>query len=252
MAIRGLSQNFLIDKTIAGKIVSSADVKRDERILEIGPGRGALTELLLPLTSHLLAIEKDPLLAAALKTAHPSLDIREGDFLSFPLEEAFLGEKAKIIANIPYHITTEILKKIVLHRRLFSSAILMVQEEVAEKFCRPNLRDRSFSQALIRSYAAIHFLFSVPRECFSPQPKVHSAVIRLDLKPIPENSYPEFLRNLFQQKKRQLFPLLSALYPKEIVHRALETLNISPEARPCSLPEETLLSLYFFLEEKSP
>jgi 16S rRNA (adenine1518-N6/adenine1519-N6)-dimethyltransferase len=191
-----------------------------------------------------------------LRDQFPQAEIHEADCLEQPLME-FLknkllqGEKAKVIANIPYHITTELLKRIVESREYLSEAIIMVQKEVAQKLYKPKPAERSFSQALIRSYASIELLFEVKRECFFPKPNVDSAIIRIRFtqkKVVPER-FPEFLGSLFQQKKKQIFPLLSQLYTKEDALLALEHFKIDKRARPISLDETLLLDLFYFLEK---
>lgn len=138
---KGLSQNFLIDGNIIRKIVGSAQVASDDVVLEIGPGPGSLTEALLATGATVLAVEKDQILAEALerlKGQNGHLEIFCSDILKFLFEEALApyqskGQKAKIIANLPYHVTTPILTHLVSRRDLFSTMTLMVQEEVARR-----------------------------------------------------------------------------------------------------------------------
>ncbi|HSW72227.1 MAG TPA: 16S rRNA (adenine(1518)-N(6)/adenine(1519)-N(6))-dimethyltransferase RsmA [Chlamydiales bacterium] len=242
--MRAFSQNFLADRNIIKKILRFADVQKDECILEIGPGKGALTAELCKLSSNVYAIEKDPSLIPFLRSSFPNLHLYEGDILEFPLEKV-LQKKTKVIANIPYHITTEILLRLVHLRTFLSRAYIMVQKEVADKLT--TACPATFSQALIRTFSDIKELFFVPRGCFQPRPNVDSAVIELTFKEIPgleERSYEDFLRTLYQNKKRQLLSLLSTHYPKEKVLEALQSLHIDPKDRPFTLTVKELISLF--------
>lgn len=242
--MRAFSQNFLNDPNIVKKILHFADVHKDECILEIGPGKGALTTELCKLSSNVYAIEKDPSLIPFLRSSFPNLHLYEGDILEFPLEKV-LQKSTKVIANIPYHITTEILLKLVHLRAFLSRAYIMVQKEVADKLTAAF--PVTFSQALIRTFSDIKELFFVPRGCFQPRPNVDSAVIELTFKEISnlnEKDYGDFLRNLYQNKKKQLLSLLSSSYPKEKALEALQSLHIDPKRRPVTLTVKELIALY--------
>ena len=136
-----LSQNFLIDGNILKKMVAAAKVEAGDLVLEIGPGPGCLTEQLLGSGAYVIAVEKDPTFATALQRLQQQgrLDIYEDDVMAFSFEEALQkrlkpGQKAKLIANLPYHLTTPLLARFVKHFSLFSSLVVMVQEEVARRF----------------------------------------------------------------------------------------------------------------------
>ncbi len=254
---KNLSQYFLIDSNICEKIIRVSVVEPYECILEIGPGKGALTQKLIKSTTRLIAIEKDVDLVQHLKKSIPFLHLYEGDALCFPLrqllkEHLMEKEKARIIANIPYHITTDLILKMLELRHFISSAILMVQKEVAEKLCSALNRASSWSHALIRSYTSIRYLFAVSRDCFYPKPKVHSAVIKLEFKEIPleiDESFSFFLKRLFQAKRKQIFPLLSSMYSKDHSRFVLNNLQIAENTRPIALKEQDLMTLFFLLEK---
>lgn len=243
------SQNFLIDKNIVKKILLCADVKENETILEIGPGKGALTQELCNRSKNVYAVEKDPDLIPFLKENFPHLHLYEGDILEIPLEK-ILKEKTKVIANIPYHITTEILMRLVEFREFLSNAYLMVQKEVADKLLLHT--PSTFSQAFLRTFTQIKYLFFVPKSCFQPKPHVDSAIIELTFQDIPnldEKKYTDFLRKLYQNKKKQILPILSSDYSKEEVLYALKNLQIDEKRRPFTLTVKELISLYFLLNK---
>ncbi len=139
---KGLSQNFLIDGNIIRKIVATAGVEPGDVVLEIGPGPGALTEALLEAGATVLAVEKDPILAEALgriKSDKGTLKVFCEDILEFDVENVLKnhlkkGQRAKVIANLPYHLTTSIVTKFVILRELFEKLVIMIQDEVAKRY----------------------------------------------------------------------------------------------------------------------
>ena len=196
---KGLSQNFLIDGNIIRKIVEVSGVTPDDTILEIGPGPGSLTQALLETGGSVLAVEKDTILAQALERlapAAPNLKVYCHDILTFPLEEELSkvirkGKKAKVIANLPYHLTTPIIAQLVPLRHLFSSLTIMVQEEVARRFtAKPDTSDYSSFTLFLRFYTTPHYAFTVSRNCFYPAPRVNSAVVVLKLPNLPFQGMP--------------------------------------------------------------
>lgn len=227
---RTLSQNFLIDGNILDKIVKAAEVKPGDFVVEIGPGPGALTEKLVQAGAHVLAIELDTTLAQALKESFPEVEVICQDVLTFDFKDALQGKpKVKIVANLPYHLTTPILEKIAGLQEYVESATLMVQEEVARKFVAP-------SHIFIHYYFQPHYCFKVSPKCFYPAPKVYSAVIRLDfLQRYPVDDPERFftLVNAANLHRRKMVKVtLRAYYPQEVIERALLSCRISPNARP--------------------
>ena len=245
---RKLSQNFLIDENIAAKIVHLAEIKPKDKVLEIGPGPGALTSFLLAKGAEVLAIEKDPLLAQALcrfQTIDHRLFSQCADFLNFDLSR--LESKYKLVANLPYHITTPILEKILEWNHLFSSITVMVQEELAKRIQSPPLYYVSASTIFIQCFTRVHSSFKVPSSAFFPQPKVQSTVIRFDICPhcIQEpKQFFQFVKQAFQQKRKMLRTSLSIFYPIDIVEDALKTLGIKENARPETLTPDQWMRLY--------
>lgn len=208
---KGLSQNFLIDSNILRKISESAGVSKEDRILEIGPGPGALTQELLQSGARVIAIEKDPKFARALHRLQIDgrLQIFESDFLNFPIKE-HLQELApmKVVANLPYHITTPIIERLCDHSSLFSSAWVMVQKELADRaVAKPSTKEMSSFTIFLETYCKPSIALKVSRHCFFPEPKVDSCVIRLDFRPPPMNDPKSFLaivRRAFQQRRKML------------------------------------------------
>lgn len=254
---KSLSQNFLIDGNIIKKIVASAHVTKQEIVLEIGPGPGSLTEELLEAGAHVIAVEKDRLLATALErlqSADRKLEIFNQDIMEFPIEEVLkkrlsVGQKAKVIANLPYHITTPILAKLVQCTELFSTIHVMVQEEMARRMIAKAGSSEFSSFALFLSfYADCRYCFQVKRGCFYPSPKVDSAVVELRLKQPPDVSdvtgFFEATRTAFGKKRKMLRASLKELFGAEKVTEALTVLKLNPQARPEDLSLDDWLIFY--------
>src|SRR5262249_232623 len=155
---------------------------------------GSLTQALLETGARVVAVEKDVVLARALErlqTPAQSLTLFCHDILTFPLEKEMPrlmkeGQKAKVIPNLPYHLTTPILAQLVPLRELFSSLTVMVQEEVARRFtAQPGTADYSSFTLFLRFYTTPHYAFTVSRNCFYPSPKVNSAIVMLQLREPP-------------------------------------------------------------------
>lgn len=226
------SQNFLIDGNVIGKIVQLADVQPGDEVVEIGPGPGALTEALLQKGVRLLAIEKDPLWAEALNRLEGDLTVIQGDILTCSLESILkkwkTKEHVKLIANLPYHITTPILTRLAPHSDLFSSIVVMVQEEVARRFTSPpGSKEYGSITVFLNFFSHISYGFKVKRTSFYPAPNVDSAVIKLQLKPHPADIDPDaffkMTRKAFEQRRKMLKGALKDLLSESVKesHKAL-------------------------------
>jgi 16S rRNA (adenine1518-N6/adenine1519-N6)-dimethyltransferase len=208
---KGLSQNFLIDGNILRKIVHAAAIEKDDRVLEIGPGPGALTQELLKAQARVVAIEKDHKFARALHRLQIDgrLEVHEADFLTFPIAERLRGyAPMKVVANLPYNITTPIIERLCEHSSLFSSAWVMVQKEVAERIvAKPGTKEMSSLTIFLRTYCESRIALKVSRHCFLPAPKVDSCVIQLNFhKPAMNDphSFLSMVRRAFQQRRKML------------------------------------------------
>lgn len=269
---KGLSQNFLIDGNILRKIAAASCIEAGDLVVEIGPGPGSLTEELLRQGASVLAVEKDAALASVLKRLQreggqeecekkTSLKVFCDDIMTFPLEETLAKEAkgklpVKVIANLPYHLTTPIIAKLVPHHHLFSSLVLMVQEEVARRFvAKPGTSEYSSFTLFLNFYCRPRYAFTVSRNCFYPSPKVDSAIVILDLKPPPAVSNVEaffkLTRTAFAQRRKMLKGSLRSLYPQEAILEALGKLKLSPNTRPEELSLEQFLLLFEALEGDS-
>lgn len=248
---KSLSQNFLIDGNILQKIVKTADVQPGDLVLEIGPGPGALTEILLQKGAHVVAVEKDRIFAEALKrlqTEDNRLEVFNDDILEFPLDK-HLHRKTKVISNLPYHLTTPILALLFPRRDLFSTLTVMVQEEVARRFVAPpGGEDYSSFTVFLSYYSKAKYAFKVGRNCFYPAPRVDSAIVTMELKEPPsvsdEEGFFKLTRGAFSQRRKMLRASLKEQYSPALVEKALTDMGVNPLSRPEELSLDQFLQLF--------
>ena len=207
-----LGQNFLIDQKIADRIVAEASIEGDEKILEIGPGRGVLTERLVPL-GKLLAVEKDKWLAVVLKQKFADrAEIVEDDILKFDIPEIDV-----IVANLPYSISSPILFR--LFDFEWNRAILMFQEEFANRLiAKPGSKTYGRLSVMANHYAKTTKLFKVSKTAFQPQPKVHSQVVRLarhspDYELSDFDNFEKVVKSIFMHRRKKIRNCLKLAFP---------------------------------------
>ncbi len=214
-----LGQHFLRDQQILARIAAAAcPTPMVGTLLEIGPGRGALTAHLLPLCERLVAVEIDHDLIPSLHIRFPGLEVVEADVLHVNLQDFCASV---VVGNLPYYITSPIIER-VLEVEGVSSAVFLVQREVAERIAaKHGKRDYGYLSAITQLIADVELLFTVPPGAFAPPPKVDSAVIRLTPKrdrPADFAAVKRFLGICFQHKRKTLRNNLRLLYPG-IEHR---------------------------------
>lgn len=249
---KALSQNFLIDGNIIRKIVAAAKVEPDDVVLEIGPGPGSLTEALLDTGARVIAVELDKTLAQALerlKSPTRNLEIHCCNILDFSLENLSPNKKMKVIANLPYNVTTPIISKLVARTDQFSTLTLMVQDEVARRFTADSGNgDYSSFTVFLNFYSRPKYAFGVSRNCFFPPPKVESAIVSLELHEPPYVSdvgrFFKLTRTAFEHRRKMLRASLKDLYHSEKITKALEELGLNPLARPEELSLDHFLKLF--------
>jgi 16S rRNA (adenine1518-N6/adenine1519-N6)-dimethyltransferase len=187
-AKKSLGQNFLEDERVAGRIVEALGPRDDETILEIGPGRGALTSRLVERAGRLVAIELDRELAELLRerfARHGNFQLIEADALDTDLCALVAPDsRARVVANLPYYISTAILQRLIEQRECISEMVLMLQREVVERITAPpGSGERGYLTVLVEAYASAETLFDVSPASFRPVPKVWSTVVRLLVRP---------------------------------------------------------------------
>ncbi len=243
---KALSQNFLIDGNILHKIVELAEVSPDDLVIEVGPGPGALTERLLETGCEVVAVEKDATFAHALSA--PRLTVVEADALHYDLT-SHLTKKAKLVANLPYNVTTPLLQRFLKDGEHFSSLIVMVQDEVARRLTMPcPPKDFVAFTLFLQYYSKPRYGFIVSPSCFYPAPGVYSAVIRLDLEkrfPVAnEEHFFTLVNAAFSQRRKMIRATLKSWYEPQKTVDALEFLKKAPTSRPEDLSTEEWVQFY--------
>lgn len=261
---KSLSQNFLIDENIQKKIVHSAS-PTGHIVLEIGPGAGMLTDALVPISKFVIAIEKDSHFAGFLKQKFSSgVEIIEQDFLKISLEEeleklSLKESKIKVIANIPYQITTPILAKLFTNLQQLDSITLMVQEEVAQRMIsKPNTKSYGRLSIFCQFYTYPKYLFSVSRNCFYPRPKVQSAVIELKprqellLEKKLEELFFSIVKRAFLYRRKTLVHIFKKIYPSTDIINVLASIGKDSRARGEQLSINDFIQITKFLSKITP
>jgi 16S rRNA (adenine1518-N6/adenine1519-N6)-dimethyltransferase len=218
---KSLGQNFLVDRNIAQKIVREFDPKPGELVVEIGPGQGALTGLLIESGCRLVAIELDERMSELLAAEHGEAleiirqDVLKVDFAALAREHGV--ERLRVIGNIPYYITSAILFHLIEHRDVIIDASLMMQREVAERLvAKPRTKDYAILAVMIQTFAEPRLVVNVGPKCFFPPPRVNSAVINLRFRPAEgiegiERQHGTLVRAAFGQRRKTLRNALASV-----------------------------------------
>jgi 16S rRNA (adenine1518-N6/adenine1519-N6)-dimethyltransferase len=243
---KSLSQNFLTDPTALDAIVDAAELSPGDRVVEIGPGLGVLTRRLLAAGASVLAVELDARLAEYLRRelyGVAGFELIEADALSLHPREMFPGERFKVVANIPYHITSPLLHAFLEGERPPDLTVLLVQLEVAERVAAPPGR-MSYLSVFAQNVATAEVVARVPADAFEPAPDVDSAVLRLRRRdepvvPVGEGREPFYriVQAGFRQRRKQVHNGLTRELPveRDVVEAALAACGVDPERRPQTL-----------------
>jgi 16S rRNA (adenine1518-N6/adenine1519-N6)-dimethyltransferase len=240
-ANKGYGQNFLIDDSIVKNIIEKANVSKDDLVIEIGPGLGNLTLPLLEKAGKVICVELDPKMITVLNdrfSMYSNFELINDDILKINIKKIIEDsnhKKAKIVANLPYYITTPIIMKLLEEQLPLESITVMVQKEVAERLAeKPGGKDTGAITYTINYYTKPEIVLNVPRDCFIPAPKVDSSVIQLNIlnnPPIEISDKKQFFKiiNLaFLQKRKTLVNSLSnsGIKDKNYLENMLINLNI--------------------------
>jgi len=254
-AKKRLGQHFLPHSSILERIVDALDPKPGDAVLEIGPGRGALTAVLLARGARLSAIEKDPDLIASLRERFPALTLVEADALEVRWREAAgLGpaDPFLVVGNIPYNVTSPLLDKALEPPRP-ARIVYLVQREVADRLgAAPGSTEYGALTVGVRAAATVQRLFTVPAGAFVPRPRVDSALIRLTPLAAPlipdadTAGFRRFVVAIFGARRKQLVRGLRTALGLEAAAavRALRAAGIEAEARPETLSPEAFVRLF--------
>jgi 16S rRNA (adenine1518-N6/adenine1519-N6)-dimethyltransferase len=255
-----LGQNFLNDADAIQRIAASLGDLTGRTVVEVGPGRGAITGALAARAAHVLAVELDHDLALHLHVQFPAerVTVVEQDVLRFDFAaaSASAGERLLVVGNLPYGITSQILLKLAASHAALDRAVLMVQREVADRVvAEPGSRDYGLLSVTVRMYGPAQRLFTLPPEAFTPPPDVYSTVFRWRFAPrfdelgVEEAGFLRFVRQCFAQKRKTLANNLRAAgVSPATVAAALAEAAIDPMARAEELPVESIAALWRSLE----
>lgn len=219
-AKKSLGQNFLVDSNIARKIVEELSAFKLNTIIEIGPGRGALTSLLAAKNLIVTAVEKDKGLYLSLKHdlfMFPNITLIHDDFLNYEFPD---GPPVAVVGNIPYNLTSKIVSRLVDERRKIDYAILLVQEEVAARLsAQPGSKEFGSISVRLQLVGEVKKLFSVSPTCFRPRPSVNSRVVRITFKDreplIDENEFVDFVKQAFGMRRKMFRHFAAHFYGKD-------------------------------------
>lgn len=259
-----LGQNFLIDAQAVEWIAEAMGDVAGRTVVEIGPGKGAITRALAERAGRVLAIELDPQLAGGLRGqfAHGNVTVVEQDVLQFDFAAAAseAGRRLRVAGNLPYYITSPILLKLAASHAALEFAVLMVQREVADRItAAPGTRDYGLLSVTVQMYGPVEQLFTLPPEAFAPPPEVHSTVFRWRFAPrfaeldVPEEDFLRFVRQVFAQKRKTLANNLRAagIAPKG-AQAAMNEAGIDAQARAEAVSIEKLAALWRSLKAQQP
>jgi 16S rRNA (adenine1518-N6/adenine1519-N6)-dimethyltransferase len=250
---KSLGQHFLNDRRILQRIVDALELTGVETVLEVGPGRGSLSELLAPHSGRLVLVEYDRALAERLRAKYattPNVSVIEADILTVNLAEA-AGGPFRLVGNVPYYITTPILFH-ALERPRPERAVYLVQREVADRIvAEPGSREYGALSVNVQAVATAKILFRVAPGSFQPPPKVDSAVIRIESRPDPvvnadeESALRRFVLDAFGMRRKQMRRVVRTIWSMtaEEADALLATVGIEPSVRPETLTPQQFARL---------
>ncbi len=266
-----LGQNFLNDDSVVKKIVAAAEIDVHTLILEIGPGIGSMTKEMASTSAGVVAVEIDKHLIAALKdnlSEFSNIAIINSDIMKVDIEaiineykEKYNADRVKVVANLPYYITTPIIMKFLEEVKGIDSMVFMVQKEVAQRMVsKPGIKDYGALSVAVQFYSHPQIIFDVPPHCFIPQPEVHSTVIKLDIlsePPVKVNKelYFKLVKASFGQRRKTLVNGLANAgifnKSKEQIKQVIDSMGLNENVRGEVLSVEKFGELSNLMEQKN-
>jgi 16S rRNA (adenine1518-N6/adenine1519-N6)-dimethyltransferase len=254
-----LGQNFLVDANAAGRIVEELGDISHSVVIEIGPGGGALTKMIADRAQHLIATELDEALAHRLRRAFAgteNVEIVQANFLDISLADLLAAHgapqvRAKVVGNIPYYITSDILLRLFEQHESVETIVVMVQKEVADRIVgKPGSRDYGLLTVTTSLFADVERLFTLPPSAFAPPPRVHSSVLRLRIVPkagklgVDAQEFLNFCKLAFAHKRKTFFNNLRGHYGEAEIKAALRRKSLLEDIRAEALSVEQLAEIY--------
>jgi len=254
---RKFGQNFLNNPGIAAEIIGDLPLGREDTVLEIGPGHGAITRVLLPRTAHLTAVEIDPECAKYLLHKHGGdrrFELIREDFLKMDLESWLeTHPQPWVVGNLPYNVATPIMSRLFPYLRQVKGMLFMVQLEVAKRLCaEPGNRAYGSFTVWLQSWGQAKILRHVGPEHFRPRPKVMSAMVLIEAREDARGlTYEEnlFVQQCFAQKRKKMINSLEKIWPKTAVRKAMESLGIPENTRAEELHPGQFVTIYRHLQD---
>ncbi len=255
-------QNFLTDESIAVEIVDSADIGEDDIVLEIGPGAGILTQLLIARAKKVIALEIDPDLCRPLQKRfgeNSNFQLIQGDALKFDFSQ--VGSHFKVVSNLPYYAATHILKRLIRYGSRIGSMTVMLQKEVVDRLvAEPSNKEYSSLSVFVQYHCDAERILEVPKFSFSPTPKIDSSVVCLKPLDFPkvqvssEKTFFKVVHAAFLHKRKMLKNNLKEWKPlfkneKEITH--VEGIDLNRRGETLSLNDFAVISNYFHQVEEA-
>ena len=257
-----LGQNFLVSPTAQAAIADALGDVSDRTVVEIGPGKGAITNILGRRAHRLIAIELDRDLAPRLRehfAGQPSVEVLNQDVLETDFSALRGAGEAKllVVGNLPYYITSDILLHLFRYHEQIERAVIMIQREVAERVAaHPGTRDYGVLSATTQLYARVEKLMTLPPGAFSPPPQVHSTVLRLTMAPrsdelaVEPDAFIAFLKTCFAQKRKMLAKNLRAAgHDPARIRAAFESCGINPQSRAEEIDLQTMACFFRTLRQ---
>ena len=256
-----LGQNFLIDTSAARRIIEALGDITDSVVIEIGPGRGALTKILADSARHLIATELDDTLAQQLRvafSARQNVEILQANFLRLSLSDLLATRahgthhrRAKVVGNIPYYITSDILLHLFEQHESVETIVVMVQKEVADRLAaEPGSRDYGLLTVTAQLFASVERLFTLSPGAFSPPPQVYSSILRLRIAPkaqslgVDSQEFLDFCKLAFAQKRKTLFNNLRRRHEDIEIKEILRSAGVREDVRAEALSLHKLAEIY--------
>ena len=255
-ATKSLGQRFLVDRVVLSAIVDAAALSPDDDVLEVGPGPGALTAALASRVRSVTAVEVDPRMVALLEETlaeHHNVRVVQADALKVDLLAIAARPITRIVANLPYQITTPLLERFLADERRPPLVVVLVQQEVARRIAATarDARERGYLSVFVQSFAEPRIVRRVPARAFRPAPRVDSAIVALRTRPRPafaplaEEPFLRLVSDAFRHRRKQLRSALGheAGLDRERATATLAAAGIAPERRPETLTLEEWVAL---------
>lgn len=257
-----MGQHFLVDSHVVGKIISAAALGESDVVLEVGPGPGGLTQAMLPHVGHLIAVELDTQLIPVLNSlfSNSNITIIQGDILKIDLPTIlapYTKNPIKVVANLPYYITTPVIFHLLESSLPFESITVMVQKEVAKRMtASPGTKDYGSLTLAVQYYADVELVANVPVNCFMPRPAVDSAVVHMKILHEPRVSADKeqlfkVVHAAFNQRRKTLENALSAGMEMDKAHiaAAIEKCGLKADIRGETLDMDAFVKISKTLQQ---